>query len=222
MSSDVFNQGLQVDLLMMLEAREHRSNTQVQLLSSKPQASLLSATMNIPGPVKTSRRLREVFEEVLDAVHTHPSLKQATIFSKIYREKATGPEYYLLVDLPAKDLKWIMVDIEESHPWGRLLDLDVLYCESVSEAPSQSDVLADGKNMDREGESGTDQQLGQQALPPFRIHGISRSDLNLASRRCLICEDDAKACGRSRKHSIEEMQAAITQLIENERENVND
>lgn len=197
MSSDVFNQGLQVDLLMMLEAREHRSNTQVQLLSSKPQASLLSATMNIPGPVKTSRRLREVFEEVLDAVHTHPSLKQATIFSKIYREKATGPEYYLLVDLPAKDLKAAMIEVEESHPWGRLLDLDVLYCE-VEQDQNQPDSMT------------------------LQIHGTSRSDLNLASRRCLICEDDAKACGRSRKHSIEEMQAAITQLIENERENVND
>lgn len=221
MSNDIFNKGIQVDLLMMLEAREYRSNTQGQLLSSKPKASLLSATMNIPGPVKTSRRLREVFEEVLDAVHAHPSLKQATILSKIYREKATGPEYYLLVDLPAKALKLAMVDIEESHPWGRLLDLDVLYCESVPEAPSKSDVEADDK--DREGESGTDQQqLGQQAVPPFHIYGISRSDLNLASRRCLICEDDAKACGRSRKHSIEEMQAAITQLIENERENVND
>lgn len=187
MSKDVFENGIQVDLMMMLEAREQRSHTQRQLFTSQAKASLLSATMNIPGPIKTSPILREVFEQVLDAVHAHPKLVAATFISKFYREKATGPEYYLLVDLPARELKAAMVEIEQTHPLGRLLDLDVLYFDDADQ-----------------------------------LHGISRSDLNLPTRACLICEDDAKACGRSRKHSVADMQAAITQLIENERENLND
>lgn len=197
MSKDVFMNGSQVDLMMMLEAREQRSLTQKQLFESQPKASLLSATMNIPGPIKTSPMLRDVFEAVLDAVHNHPTLRSVQSISKLYREEATGPEYYLLLDLPAKELKAAMIEVEESHPWGRLLDLDVLYCE-VEQNQNQPDSMT------------------------LQIHGTSRSDLNLPSRRCLICQEDAKVCGRSRKHSIEDMQAAITQLIENERENVND
>jgi holo-ACP synthase len=34
---------------------------------------------------------------------------------------------------------------------------------------------------------------------------ISRSDLLLAPRRCLICDRPAKECGRSRAHSVDEL-----------------
>ena len=39
---------------------------------------------------------------------------------------------------------------------------------------------------------------------------ISRRDLGLPPRRCLICDDDAKTCARARRHSIGELQADIT------------
>lgn len=35
--------------------------------------------------------------------------------------------------------------------------------------------------------------------------GISRSALGVAPRRCLLCEENAKACARSQKHSMEEL-----------------
>ena len=38
---------------------------------------------------------------------------------------------------------------------------------------------------------------------------ISRRDLGLPPRRCLICDDDAKSCARARRHSIDELQADI-------------
>lgn len=205
MSKEVFAQGSQVDLMMMLETREQRSLIQRQLLAKNTRASLLSATMNIPGPTKTSPVLRDVFEQVMDTVREHPSIRNAEIFSAVYREKATGPEYYMLVDLSAENLKTLLIEIEQSHPWGRLLDLDVLYC-----LPSE----ADSKLSEAEAILG--------AVDADRVHSISRTDLNLPTRRCLICEDDAKICGRSRRHSVEEMQAAIAKLIENERDKVND
>ena len=46
----MFN-GEKVTLLEMLDAREQRA-TQKELLETAPEASLLSATMNIPGEVK--------------------------------------------------------------------------------------------------------------------------------------------------------------------------
>lgn len=35
--------------------------------------------------------------------------------------------------------------------------------------------------------------------------GISRSVLGVAPRKCLLCEENAKACARSQKHSMEEL-----------------
>ena len=39
---------------------------------------------------------------------------------------------------------------------------------------------------------------------------VSRRDLGLPPRRCLICDDDAKTCARERRHSIAALQADIT------------
>ena len=63
----MFN-GEKVTLLEMLDAREQRAATQKELLETAPEASLLSATMNIPGEVKNSPTLTAVFLEVIDEV----------------------------------------------------------------------------------------------------------------------------------------------------------
>ena len=38
---------------------------------------------------------------------------------------------------------------------------------------------------------------------------VSRSELGLDARKCLICDEDAKACARSQKHSMEELIARV-------------
>lgn len=38
---------------------------------------------------------------------------------------------------------------------------------------------------------------------------VSRRELGLTSRRCLLCDDDAKTCARERRHHIGELQADI-------------
>ncbi|UDM32073.1 citrate lyase holo-[acyl-carrier protein] synthase [Lentilactobacillus laojiaonis] len=43
----------------------------------------------------------------------------------------------------------------------------------------------------------------------------SRKDLGFTPRKCLICDQDAKNCARSRKHSIPEMQTKISEMYEN-------
>ncbi|MCI1890532.1 MAG: citrate lyase holo-[acyl-carrier protein] synthase [Schleiferilactobacillus harbinensis] len=40
---------------------------------------------------------------------------------------------------------------------------------------------------------------------------LSRQDLGFAARRCLICGRPAKDCARSRRHSVAELQANISQ-----------
>lgn len=44
---------------------------------------------------------------------------------------------------------------------------------------------------------------------------ISRSDLNITERSCLICDDIGHACSRSRKHPIEELQKKVIEIMEN-------
>ena len=42
---------------------------------------------------------------------------------------------------------------------------------------------------------------------------LSRQDLGLPARRCLICERPAHACGRSREHPLEELLNAIGAIV---------
>ncbi len=43
---------------------------------------------------------------------------------------------------------------------------------------------------------------------------LSRTDLDAAQRICLICGQSAKVCGRSRAHSLEQLQTRIGQLLD--------
>ena len=174
MSKTVF-QGEVVGLEEMMLARETRSFRQLSLLQDYEGKALLCATMNIPGPIKTSDLLQQAFQSMLALVKE--DLLGHILFEQLWLEK-TGYEYYLVSDLPAKELKSKMMTIETSAPLGRLMDLDVL-------------------------------QLVQGLPSP-----LSRRDLGASSRSCYICQEDAKACGRSRKHSIEEMQNAISEIIQ--------
>jgi holo-ACP synthase len=44
---------------------------------------------------------------------------------------------------------------------------------------------------------------------------VSREMLGFPKRKCLLCDDDAHACGRSRKHSIDALTGKIRQMAEN-------
>ncbi|EEU19939.1 citrate lyase holo-[acyl-carrier protein] synthase [Lactobacillus crispatus] len=43
---------------------------------------------------------------------------------------------------------------------------------------------------------------------------ISRRDLGRQPRKCFLCDRPAKECARSRRHSVEQMQAFISQLYQ--------
>lgn len=42
---------------------------------------------------------------------------------------------------------------------------------------------------------------------------ISRTALGMAPRRCFICNEEAKVCARSRKHTVPEMQEHIARIV---------
>lgn len=173
MFNPIFN-GPSVSLEEMMAAREGRTYRQRSLLEQYAGTILLSMTMNIPGPVKTSTVLNETFNQMINKIEH--ILTNDMVFSRKL-EAPTGWEYYLVTHLSSLELKQKLITLEEISPIGRLFDLDVI-------------------------------QMSNNQVKP-----ISRSDLGLPPRKCFVCSAVAKECSRSRKHSIEDMQEAISNIL---------
>lgn len=116
--------GPHVELAQMLNAREQRAFEQKRLATAAPtHSALLSATLAIPGPVKTSPILVDVFDELFhEAEYMWGS---ARVYSCTTSRANTGAEALAVVDIDPIELKRLMVKLEQRHHWGRLADFDV-------------------------------------------------------------------------------------------------
>ena len=111
----------EVTLQDILLAREQRVAKQKELLKTY-HCPLVSFTMNIAGPVKTSPLIQRGFRAGLKKLE---SLGSAVLAKEIFY-KDTGCEGYFAVNVDAQILKAICTEFEESTPLGRLFDMDVL------------------------------------------------------------------------------------------------
>jgi len=179
MTTDLKNTDV-LTLKDLLDSRENRAAHQQKLLAEYG-GSLVSMTLNIPGPVKDSpeyrkalrRGMTELKEKIADIADV---IKSEGFLHEEIRDLITGPEGYLCISkesLSPMELKKAAVEVEEASPLGRLFDIDVLTAEG----------------------------------------GISRAALGAPPRRCLICPRDAKACARSRAHSMDELLARVAEII---------
>ncbi|MGK0551526.1 citrate lyase holo-[acyl-carrier protein] synthase [Enterococcus faecalis] len=173
--SELWQRGEPMDIVAMMQAREKRAHLQQALLKNAKTATLICATMNIPGPIKNNPLIAQTFSIMQQHVQqiTAPLQQQAPIL----RNLNTGPEWFCLVNQKAPAVKRWTVELEETTFWGRLVDLDVLV--------SQAGV----------------------------IHTLSREAFGYPPRKCLLCPQPAKICGRQRTHSVEKMQQQIEQLL---------
>lgn len=120
--ADVFS-GPAVSLEQMLSRREERFSQQRTILEETNCSSLVSFTLNIPGPVKQSPILRRAFDagaEQLCLLLRRHILKEHTVCAD------TGCEIFLALDLAPKPVKAQLMHLEIDHPIGRLFDMDVL------------------------------------------------------------------------------------------------
>lgn len=114
---------MEVTLQQILEAREKRALRQKELLSQF-QKPLICFTMNIAGPEKNNPLITEGFrlgQQLLSA--------QLAGLSVVHREECysdTGCEGFYVVNAHPLHLKALTAEIEDSHPAGRLFDMDVL------------------------------------------------------------------------------------------------
>jgi holo-ACP synthase len=160
----------------ILNARDKRVQFQ-QYLLQKYKSAIVSYKLNIPGPVKYNPLIRRIFDEGLQVFKK--KLNELSIVIR-YEEafyENSGPEYFAVFESSSNIstfvIKKVTVYIEETHPLGRLYDMDI--------------VDASGKIF-------------------------SREELGIGLRKCLICGNNAFACGRSRSHSIEELTEKIERM----------
>lgn len=137
--------GPAVGLSEVLAAREARAAAQTELLAGMGAGeALLSATLRVPGPVKTSAVLEEVFARVCRAAC------EAVGASRVVRRRQlggpTGPELLLVVRLEPLELKRRMMALERAHPLGALVDLDVVVAADGRPRPvSRAELGAPGR-----------------------------------------------------------------------------
>lgn len=161
-----------VSLEEVLINREKRISVQKKLLNIYP-GTLICFLLNIPGTEKVNQVYENVFYKGMERIQEQLEKKKILIEVQLIQRKTTGYEGYLVVNGQCRQIKELMVELEET-PIGRLYDID---------------VLTDANQK------------------------ISRSDLGLSPRRCLICGRPAHECGRSRKHSVIELKEKIYNLV---------
>jgi len=106
-----------------LDAREERALRQKEMIK-KHGLPLISFTMNIAGPVKTSPLIERAFFE--GAKQINSIVGRYFVAEKFESHTKCGPFLIYSVKCDESELKSKLVEIEDTHPIGRLFDMDVI------------------------------------------------------------------------------------------------
>lgn len=119
-------QGETVVLTDMLDCRERRARKQNEYLEHY-HTTVISFCMNIPGPVKTNTNITKVFQDGVSDIKDYLKKARIQILDCTEYNEKTGNELILAADTAdSHTLKEAMTAIEETHPLGRLFDIDVI------------------------------------------------------------------------------------------------
>lgn len=114
-----------VSIPELLVSRDERQARQHDWLQRHP-FPLVSFTVVAPGPVKDSEITRRIFNHGVTALCALAATKGWQIQEQAAQVSASGPEGMISIAAPARDLKLATIELEHSHPLGRLWDIDVL------------------------------------------------------------------------------------------------
>lgn len=114
---------MEITLDQLLASREARSEHQRELLGKYPGKTLVCLTVIMPGKVKRNMQSLVVSQAALTALIARFG---SDILDMDTRDLPTGFEAYLLTSLSNEEVKRAVCHIEDTHPLGRLFDLDVI------------------------------------------------------------------------------------------------
>lgn len=168
-----------ISLDELLAARDARHEKQLSLLREHPGQTLVCLTVIMPGSEKRN---------ALSLAVAHAAVRALRSVFPVYsyfeeRDLDTGFEAFMLVSLPELEVKRLAVELEDSHPLGRLFDVDVI-----------QRILSPEGNV-------------EDVVP------ISRSAIGSSPRRCLLCDNEARLCMRQHTHTHEQLMSRIQELV---------
>lgn len=116
-----------VTLNELLASRDSRHAMQQKLLAEHSGKTLVCLTVVMPGSVKRNHQSLVVAHAAVKELVENYGLGVRLI----ERDLETGYEAYLITPLPLLEAKRIAVQIEDTHPLGRLFDIDIIDKDGV-------------------------------------------------------------------------------------------
>ena len=125
----------------LLASRDARHAMQQKLMAEHSGKTLVCLTVVMPGSVKRNQQSLTVARAAVKAMRKAYNisddllpetelltneLKIETRECLVERDLNTGYEAYLITPLPLLEAKRVAVEIEDTHPLGRLFDIDVI------------------------------------------------------------------------------------------------
>ena len=130
----------------LLASRDARHAMQQKLMVEHSGKTLVCLTVVMPGSVKRNQQSLTVARAAVKAMRKAYNisddllpetelltneLKTETRECLVERDLNTGYEAYLITSLPLLEAKRVAVDIEDTHPLGRLFDIDVIDAQGI-------------------------------------------------------------------------------------------
>lgn len=106
----------------ILDAREKRGIF-IEDLINKYKESLISIRVNYPGSNKNNdicSSILEIFDDIINGLYGE------SIIFRMFETSADGPSLFIIIEEEAASLKRKMMEIEEKHFLGRIIDIDVI------------------------------------------------------------------------------------------------
>lgn len=122
--------GSQVTFGELRAARDRRVLKKWEFLAPGGEICLVEFSLNIAGAVKTFPYARAAFREEVREL-TEQLSRFSVLKTEVYEEN-TGDCAFFLLKSQAIQVKKFLVSIEESHPLGRLFNLDVCGPDGIS------------------------------------------------------------------------------------------
>lgn len=124
-----------ITLHELLTSRDARHATQQKLLAEHSGKTLVCLTVIMSGSVKRNHQslcaAHAAVEAIREAFHLNDmsDAEREAVLTELDLE--TGYEAYLITPMPLLEAKRIAVNIEDTHPLGRLFDIDIINADGV-------------------------------------------------------------------------------------------
>ena len=122
----------------LLKSRDARVARQAELLSLYPGKAVICLTVILPGPEKRDWRSQRI---AIAAVSALKEEFRAHLLFCEERDLDTGFEGYYVADISPFEAKHRCCTIEDTHPLGRLMDIDVIVPSETTVQPLGREVL---------------------------------------------------------------------------------